>query len=1408
MRRKFTTLCLALVGALMAFPTLAQVEDVTFKLKNSDMEQGLKGWTYERGAGMFGVGGMVFMPKYVMHANKKNSATQVGYHGMNQGVMEVWNSYIDPVGDGCVMQRVNGLPNGTYVFGAYIGAARQDNWEDVCERNVEGHILVDGKHQYKYWSNRDSIHGVTLFANEVAIPVATDNPDFGIRDCKWGHSAKFNIATQVTNGTLDVGLRIANTNANYVVWDNATLYYFGKMSEDAALDIMAEIDMERTVAIADTLVSVKMNVGSLANLQAAIAAAKSATTTAATLWNDAEELYWWMGQARKSVEDYRTLNEDIKAAKVILGGTWTQGSTPALLPALKTAIASAEQAYAEATLDHVGVTALRKELNWAAGDVKIDSVYAAKADLEKFIFEVARVLNRPGGYTSAQLESLSNLELVLQNMLEPYKYEMDANLPIEERTVNPNDIIPYIATIYNEIEAVRNNPIAAEYTKMPIVFKPMEEALGGYHPIQGTVLNSYGLYEFTSPRYHFQEKIKNFRITVNHAAADQTFFCLSELEFYNIYGEKIELEEVISNADHNSLNSKPDGGGIPALFDGSMGTFFHSAWDNMPKEAHYLEITFPEGGCDVFNFKMISRAPNSYDQKSTFPGDMILSTPMPEREALVTTLEAAKGLYPYFSPVAEPGFYKADFSALNDSIVVVENALKGYPSEEECLDMNNTLRALIERFNDADHSVYMPEAGKSYRIISAYPAFYEKQGMLKAITFNGEKGKLWWENMDVDSLKQEFVFEPLYDEAGEHLYLYGEYLYAMQHVETGLYVAYDENNLFVLADTPDSIVLQPLGGGQFNIHVCDSIKKEEDSDGTNLLSWNYQTLHAGDHNKGKPESKEGPYGGLEGIGSGICSWGTGMNDASAWLIREMAELPWTVSASNAANYRSEYIHLYEPTSTIFLTAANKICAFEGLTIYDLHGNVVPATIEVKGREATIALETEVTSFSFSLNNMEKVKMFTINTQESHPLTKLQVAYDAAVAVAPIKGTAVGMYADLNEYEAALAYAEPLLTGDASDEKMLGAIEILNEAVANLAPNMPDPNRYYYIVSALDAFKENHGMEMMMYGGVGLGWGYANKVDLDYCWRFVPAESEGGYYLLNMGSYGYIGRKEDNPSYGNMYWDMDYAIPFTIAGVQGDIVVIKSEDTKGIHPCDHKEGKWSGGEIIYYSIEDKASQWRICDVEVYERDYAMYMFRANAEAGESANVTIELENPEAVTAIEFDLCLPEGVALEGVAVDYMRVPVPDGFLVGSTLQENNVCHISFERNEGALVGYSGAVFHLTLQTVGDMAAGEYAINLSNIVVTTVCGEEAAIADFASSIMVTKYGNQTCIDAVETEGHIYGIDSAVVAECNANMQFGIYTMAGQLVKMWNVKPGKNTMPLPTGIYLVNGQKVVVK
>ena len=1377
MRRKFTTLCLALVGALMASPAFAQGENVTFKLKNADMEQGLKGWT---------VGGVDIMSK-----NKKDVSSRVGFHGMNQGVLETWH-YTQPRGDSYAMQHVKGLPNGTYVFGAYVGAARQVRNQAEC--------------------NHDTIQGVSLFANEAVVPVATCNPDLG--NYKWAHSSKFNVATQVIDGSLEVGIRIEGTNANYVVWDNATLYYFGNMSAAEALDAMAEMDMDNAVAIADTLVSVKMNVDSLANLQNAIATAKTATTTAATLWADNEDLYWWVGKARKSEDDYKTLDEDIQAAKVIRGGTWTQGSTSALLPILDATIASAEQAYAEATLDRPGLTALRKELNWAAGDVKADSVYAAKNDLYTFMLEIMRVLNRPGGYTSTQLANLSDLELELNAALNSYKNEVDAKLPLEERTINPmKDLIPYIERVYTAIENVRNHSIANEYTRMPIKYMAGDNGW-----VEGTEMynKSLGIVAYTSPLYLFNGKVETFRITVNKTKKDQNFFCLSGLEFYDRYGTKIDFLEndyfednVTTNADHNSLNAQPDGGGIRALFDDDDATFFHSAWQNGPSEAHYLEVTLPDGGYDAFSFRMLGRYNgNGFDQSHTFPAEMIISTPMPSRDALMATFNKAMAQYPYLSGVAEPGFYKADFSALNRKIAEVEAALEGNPSEEECDEMNAALSALMTEFEAADHSAHMPEAGKAYRVVSAFPAFYEKQGVHKAITFNEEHGKLWWENANADSVKQEFVFEPVLDEEGEHFLLFGEYLYTMQHVETELYVAYDDG-LFVLTNTPDSIGLVPLSGGQFAIYICD-FQGYNDDGSPNSCSYEY--FHAGDHYSGNSSDIQGNYGGIYGIGSGICSYSIdGINHASAWYIREMAEMPWTVSAGNTTGYRSEYIHMYEPASTIFLTAANKNCAFEGLTIYDLCGNIVPATIEVEGREATVVLETKVTSFSFALNNKEKVKMFTVNTLESHPLVKLQAAYDAAVAVAPVKGVNVGMYADLSEYEAALAYAESLLAGGASDETLLGAIETLNEAVANLVPNMPDSNRSYYIVSAADEFMQIHGTEMMVYANnASVEWTYANTIDANRYWQFEQVED--AYYLKNVGADMYLGYKLTEQGYYDgyrftMFEERSNAIPFVISVVQNDVVTISPVNNQGLslHVESHDSGKGKTGNIICYNKNWDESQWRICEVEAYEFDYAMYMFRANAKAGESTKVTIEMENPTAVTAVEFDLCLPEGVTLDGVAVDNVRVPV--GCIVGSALQGDNVYRISLEMNEGALVGYSGAVFNLTLQTSSNMA-GEYAINLSNIVVTPMAGEEATVADFASSIVVTKSGDATCIDAVETTARIYGVDGAVVAVCDADMQLGVYTIAGQLVKQWNVEPGKNTMALPAGIYLINGHKAIVK
>ena len=139
---------------------------------------------------------------------------------------------------------------------------------------------------------------------------------------------------------------------------------------------------------------------------------------------------------------------------------------------------------------------------------------------------------------------------------------------------------------------------------------------------------------FTSPMYRAQSKVEKLRFTVNRTKGYTKYFCLSELEFYDANGNKIALtaSSFKSNADHNTLNPNlPDGGSFGALVDGQTATYFHSAWQNMPAEDHWIEVTLPNGGYDTFWFRMLSRAYSTenggfYDQSHTFPGEMVMTT--------------------------------------------------------------------------------------------------------------------------------------------------------------------------------------------------------------------------------------------------------------------------------------------------------------------------------------------------------------------------------------------------------------------------------------------------------------------------------------------------------------------------------------------------------------------------------------------------------------------------------------------------------------------------------------------------------------------------------------------------------------------------------------------------------------
>ena len=109
MKKNLRLLCLGLASAIFACG-FAQVDNTSL-LKNADMEQGLRGWSFEG----------INMKKNTKDVNFR----KVGFHGMSQGVQEAWDGNGEPLNDGYVMQRVKNLPDGTYVFGAYAAASKQ-----------------------------------------------------------------------------------------------------------------------------------------------------------------------------------------------------------------------------------------------------------------------------------------------------------------------------------------------------------------------------------------------------------------------------------------------------------------------------------------------------------------------------------------------------------------------------------------------------------------------------------------------------------------------------------------------------------------------------------------------------------------------------------------------------------------------------------------------------------------------------------------------------------------------------------------------------------------------------------------------------------------------------------------------------------------------------------------------------------------------------------------------------------------------------------------------------------------------------------------------------------------------------------------------------------------------------------
>ena len=1151
MRKTLRMLCMGAVAAISAM-SFAQT-NVTSKLVNADMEKGIFGWD-------------VTFTDDNWHATIKNQDSQPVYEGINNRAIEVWRWNNGPMTDNRVSQTVKNLPNGTYVFGAYIVAC-SDNEDLIAEREL--------------------IEGVSLFANEDSILVGTNRPEKG--DTIWDHPAKFNIATTVTDGTLTVGMSVFATNANFTLMDNATLYYFGEKDRAVALDEMAKIDIARTIAIADTCLVHHMNADSLAYLQEQIAMAKE-LSKADELYDTDEKLYWGIRMAVKSIKDYRKLYAALANAKEIVAEEWTDyEGTVAALEELRGLIATNEVVYEGGTAERPEINEGVKALNEAAALVQLDSCYVL-LEMYTDILDELEVGEEVGQYSEDAAERFEELLYAVEGYLSE----------VEEGLISAADAKDQCDALYAQIQQVLDNPIS--YNEFPIVINRGTQKVNGkdFALLEGMTTDETGRPIYVSPTYRFHEPLTKVRFTVletgqNGKNGNFVYFSIGGLDIYDENGDLIPFAEsdVYCNADHNAMGGN-DGAGMTGLLDGDRDTHFHSTWSYSVNENHYIEFTFPEGEYTAFSFKLTCRKDHEYQCPAKIDIRYV-SESLTELRAMVGQAESLKP-----ARGTTVGCFNIDLGEFYAALAEAKSVANADYAAES--DVQAAISRLSQALTAMEESFVLPEPGKKYRIISGEDGFLPLQKVQKALTIHDDEvyGQwLWWQDADADSLQQEFYIEAMPD--------YGDNMYAIKSAKYNLPLGdfYDDNgsrvsNKYVLSEEEEdefAFEFKYLGEGQFAI-----IRN----------GW----LHLYDHNQGvvDPNEKiqEERPGAIKGVTSSVITWSGGLNDPSSYMIQELQTLPYNAKSISDINFKSEDIHLYKGKNVFTLTA-DKECAFSDLTIYGRLGQKINAGIAVDGNVATVKLDTTaVASISFEFTNNEQVSEVTVDAKlvAFANISFLENAYDKAVAIAPVEGNDVGQVTDLSAYNAALEAAEALIAMGGSDAELQEAVKAIEDAVAGLTYNQPNPEKEYYIISALD-FKKNHFTDMAIcQRGTELYWTYVQINKPIYRWKFVDCGEKPfdmpAYYVQNVETGNYISPYVQNAGRLSLVATTQETMPYNVLTLKdGKVCVNDARSSSGaysLHPLSHSSGSGTQGAMISYSSSDAASAMYVVEVGAYNAAY--------------------------------------------------------------------------------------------------------------------------------------------------------------------------------------------------------------
>ena len=188
-------------------------------------------------------------------------------------------------------------------------------------------------------------------------------------------------------------------------------------------------------------------------------------------------------------------------------------------------------------------------------------------------------------------------------------------------------------------------------------------------------------------------------------------------------------------------------------------------------------------------------------------------------------------------------------------------------------------------------------------------------------------------------------------------------------------------------------------------------------------------------------------------------------------------------------------------------------------------------------------------------------------------------------------------------------------------------------------------------------------------------------------------------------------------------------------------------------------------------------------------------------GGTAMLSLDLANLDALTAAQFEITLPEGItagkALAGERASRHMIKTN---MVGNVLK---VAMLSAESAE--FEGSEGAILVLPLSADKTMPSGSYGISLRNVKMSDARGNLFILPDADSSVVVKDWSG---VDSVAFDRlRVYGGNGEICIESPADTMIQIVAVDGRAFAV-EASAGKTAVAVSAGVYVVNGQKVIVK